>query len=87
MDTVSLITIALLLGAVFALLAWVIKRHFIDRKWLSDGSRFIGRNVYEQWQNSDEQNRIEYVMFVEQEERVEAPTGDVPARKPEDKSP
>ncbi len=71
-----IITLALFHAAIFGFCGWVIKRHFVDKRWLHDGSRFIGRNVYAQWQNGDEQNRIEYVVYVEEDEREDAAFGE-----------
>jgi len=76
MKTLSLVIVAGSLLIVFAVCAWVIKRHFIDRRWLGGGSRFIGRNVYTQWQNADEQERIEYVLYVKEDERDETDSAD-----------
>jgi len=77
LDSLSLITMATLLGGVFAFCGWVIKRHFIDRRWLGEGSRFIGRNVYSQRQNGDEQDRIEHIVYMEEEERDETSDGEL----------
>ena len=76
MNTLSLVIAAGLLLGILVFCGWVIKRHFVDRRWLSDGSRFIGTSVYSQWQNADEQDRIEYVRYVQEDEREEALTGE-----------
>ena len=76
MDTLSLTIVAGSLLIIFATCAWVIKRHFVDRRWLGAGSRFIGRNVYTQWQNADEQERIEYVQYVKEDEREDTDSAD-----------
>lgn len=72
----SFIFMALILLAIFALCAYVIKRCWIDRKWFGSGSQFIGRHVYTQFQNADKRQAVEHIIFVEEDEREEASGGE-----------
>ncbi|MFH1687938.1 MAG: hypothetical protein ABIE70_10530 [bacterium] len=62
----SLIVAGVILAAVFVFCGWVIKRYWIDKAWKSDANRMIGRNVLANFQNADDQERMEQVIYQEE---------------------
>lgn len=54
--------------AIFGICAWVIKQHWIDKRWINESSRFIGRTIYEEMQNADEKERVQHVIYQEEQE-------------------
>ncbi len=67
-DLSSWIVIAGMLIALFAGCGFIIKRFFIDKKYFG-GSQFVGRQIYEGFQNADRRESIEHVIYMEEEER------------------
>ena len=65
----SYAVMAVLLLAIFAFCAIVIKRYWIDKKPIGGTSQFVGRNVLQQFQNADRKESIEHVIYMEEEER------------------
>lgn len=72
----SLIFAGAILAAIFVLCGWVIKRYWIDKAWKSDANRMIGRNVLASFQNADDLERMEYVHYLEEDERDEDEQGE-----------
>ena len=72
----SLILIGILLILIFGLCGWVIKRQWIDKAWTSEGNRFLSRVIYSEWQNADTRDAIEYVNYINEDEREEDPSGE-----------
>jgi len=54
------------------LIGWIIYRVSKKGEWINPGSRFVGRSVYTDFQNEDNKEAIEHVIFVEEDEREEA---------------
>jgi hypothetical protein len=67
-DIASWLIIAVSLLAIFVGAGFVIKRFFIDKKYFG-GSQFVGRQIYEEFQNADRRKSIEHVIYMEKEER------------------
>ena len=67
-DALSWLLVAAILGALFLGCAVIIKKFFIDKKYLG-GSQFVGRQIYEEFQNADGRESIEHVIYMEEEER------------------
>ena len=68
-DWLSYAVMAVLLLAIFAFCAVVIKRFWIDKKPIGGTSQFVGRNVLQKFQNADRKESIEHVIYMEEEER------------------
>ncbi|UCG62289.1 MAG: hypothetical protein JSV52_03120 [Candidatus Zixiibacteriota bacterium] len=75
---VSVIVVVGTLLGIFGICAWVIKRHWIDKAWINESTRFIGRTIFEDLQNADEKERIQHVIYMEEDERDEDFGGDPP---------
>ena len=61
----------------------------LDKKYLSDGSRMVGRHILTQFKNDDDRECMDYVIYQSEDERKETESGD-PAVKfvnPDDKTP
>ncbi len=56
---------------IFGVCGWVIKQHWIDKRWVNESSRFIGRNILAEMQNADARENIEHVVYQEEDEREE----------------
>ncbi|UCC43936.1 MAG: hypothetical protein JSU65_12615 [Candidatus Zixiibacteriota bacterium] len=67
-ESSSWLLIAVILAVVFLGCAVVIKRFFIDKKYFG-GSQFVGRQIYKGFQNTNNQENIEHVIYMEEEER------------------
>jgi hypothetical protein len=67
-EVLSWVVIAVSLLAIFVGGGYVIKRFFIDKKYFG-GSQFVGRQIYEEFQNADRRESIEQVIYMEEEER------------------
>ena len=57
---------------IFILAGWVIKKRFIDKSMFGTGAQFLGRQVYNDFQNVDKKAAVEHVIYVEEDEREEA---------------
>jgi hypothetical protein len=55
----------------FSVFGWVIWRHYKKKRWIGGATRFLGRSVYSDFQNADSQERIEHVIYMEEDERDE----------------
>ncbi len=66
-DVSSWIVLASVLILIFVGCGIVVKRFFIDKKYFG-GAQFVGRQIYEEFQNADGKNSIEYVIRMEQED-------------------
>lgn len=86
-DNSNLIFAGVLLAAVFVFMGWVIKRHWIDKAWRSDANRMIGRNVLASFQNADDLERMEQVIYQEDIERDEDEQGEDKPPRPEFETP
>ena len=75
---VSLIIVGGFTLFIFAVCAWVIKQHWLDKRWINESSRFVGRTILHDLQNADEQKRIEHVIYQEEDERDEDFGGEKP---------
>lgn len=75
-DNSSLLLVGLLLTIIFVFCGWVVKRYWIDKKWMSEGSRFVSRNVYAQFQNEDRKDAIEHVIYMTEQERQDDKQGE-----------
>ncbi|MEW6413436.1 MAG: hypothetical protein AB1483_13350 [Candidatus Zixiibacteriota bacterium] len=56
---------------IFGVCGWVIKQHWIDKRWINESSRFVGRNILAEMQNADARENIEHVIYQEEDEREE----------------
>jgi hypothetical protein len=54
------------------LIGWIIYRVSKKGEWINPGSRFVGRSVYTDFQNEDNKEAIEHVIYVEEDDREEA---------------
>lgn len=72
----SFLTIGIILGVIFILCAWAIKKAFIDKRWFNSSSRFVGMHVYTQWQNADRQEQIDHIHYIEEQETDEESQGE-----------
>ncbi len=68
-DLVGFLIISLIILLIFAFCAIVIKRHWIDKRWINSESQFVGRNIYMQFQNADKKRAIEHVIFKKEDEK------------------
>ncbi len=73
-NIVSWLVLGISLIAIFFGCAVVIKRFFIDKKYLG-GSQFVGRQIYAEFQNADRKKNIDHVIYMEEEERQQDFTG------------
>ncbi len=81
MELENILTLVLIGGftlLVFGVCGWVIKQHWLDKQWISDSTRFIGRSIYTDLQNADAQDAMEEVIYQEEEEREEDFGGEKP---------
>ena len=65
----SIILPVLIVLAILALAAWIIKRRFIDHKGISAGSQFVGRHVMMQFQDADKHRATEQIILQEEERK------------------
>ena len=75
MTTEQIVSLALVGGVtlgIFVICGWVIKQHWIDKRWINESTRFIGRTIYQEMQNADAKECIEEVIYQEEEEREDA---------------
>ena len=72
----SLIVLFSLLLLIFIGSFIVVKRHWINKKWINAGSQFVGRNIYMQFQNVDKKQAIEHIQYQEDDEKDQAFSGD-----------
>ena len=81
LDMEKLISLAIVGGftlGIFVICGWVIKRHWIDKRWINEGSRFVGRSIYSDLSNADAKDCVEHVIYVSEEEREEDFGGEKP---------
>ena len=76
MDLVSLLVMGSLLAVIFGYCGWIIKRNWLDKQWINEGSRLVGRNVVSQFKNADGQDAIEHVIYISEDEKEEDDQGD-----------
>ena len=81
MTTEQIVSLALVGGitlAIFVICGWVIKQHWIDKRWINESSRFIGRTIFEDMQNADNKECIQHVIYQEEQECEEDFGGEKP---------
>ncbi len=71
-EYISFIIAGGILLIIFVLAGWVIKKRFIDKSMFGTGAQFIGRQVYNDFQNADKKAAIEHVIYIEEDDREEA---------------
>jgi hypothetical protein len=69
-DIISWVVMGAILLLIFAGCGFIIKRFFIDKKYYG-GAQFVGRQIYEKFQNADGKKSIEHVIKMEQEDHHE----------------
>ena len=69
-EAISWVVLGILITLIFIGCGFIIKRFFIDKKYYG-GVQFVGRQIYEEFQNADGKKSVEHVIHMEQEEHHE----------------
>ena len=75
---ISLVIVGGVTLFIFGVCAWVIKQHWLDKRWINESSSFIGRTIYEEMQNADAKECIQHVIYQEEQECEENFGGEKP---------
>jgi len=65
-----------LLAVIFGYCGWIIKRHWHNKEWINPGSRLVGRQIVTQFQNADDRENTEHVIYMSEDEQEEDDQGD-----------
>ena len=72
----ELLLVAFLLFLIFAYVAWVIKRFWIDKKSVSLNIQFMADKMLSDWMTEDKRRAVELVRHIKEEKQEEDEKGE-----------